>query len=110
MSIDRSSIRWRRHGLIEQGKQVLRLAGGIGFIAFGIVVAVVRNVQYVEKNDIRASDGYHFASGAIEIAIGILAAPVRALPKVAGSWAQAGRIVRVHRAQSGLRFWACAPV
>jgi hypothetical protein len=60
--------RW--NPLIEHGKQVLRLLGGIGAIAFGIVFAVVRNVQYVE-NDIRSSDGYNFAAGAFEIAIGV---------------------------------------
>jgi hypothetical protein len=71
--------------LIERLKNILRLAGGIGFIVFGIAFAVIRNVEFAE-NDVRASDGYRFGVAAVEIAIGIWLLLSLRDPKLRGPW------------------------
>lgn len=67
----------------EREKNVIRVVGGIGFIAFGLLFAVVRNIDY-SPGDYRGSNAYHFAVGAFGIAMGIWALLSVRYPRLRG--------------------------
>jgi hypothetical protein len=71
--------------LSERQKNAIRVVGGIGFIAFGVLFAVVRNIDYA-PDDYRGSDAYHFAVGALGIAMGIWALLSVRYPRLRGPW------------------------
>jgi hypothetical protein len=71
--------------LSEREKNGIRVVGGIGFVAFGVLFALARSIDY-SPGDYRGSDAYHFAVGAFGIAMGIWALLSVRYPRLRGPW------------------------
>ena len=59
-----------RSPLPEAWRNALKAGFGLGFIVFGTVVAVIRNIEYV-PGDVRGTDAYHWIWGGVFVAAGI---------------------------------------